>query len=130
VRYESANGPVFKDDVCRDAYRNIVLFNAGGGLVVKLQQPAMDSFRHVCEIMGHPVPLTGSWRSCASQTELHNDDPQRFADPDGSLHPAGLAIDVSTAYPRFARASTLLRQHGWHVARSDEPWHHSYRLDA
>lgn len=131
MRYESAYGPVFKDDTCRDNYRNIVLFHAGGGLVVKLQAPALASYRKVCEIMGHPIPLTGSWRSCAYQTELHRSDPARYADPTVTLHCPGLAIDVSTAYARFDRASKLLQQHGWHRARpDDEPWHHSFRLDA
>ncbi len=112
---------------CRDSYQNIVLWHVpNSGQTVKLQKPAMDSFR-AASLKCKGIPLTGSWRSCAYQTELYASDSNRYAAPNGTGHTRGLCIDVSTALPaRKLRAiHKALTAHDWHQARADEPWHWS-----
>ena len=114
---------------CNDSYQNIVLWHTNGGVTVKLQKPAMDSFR-IASLKCKGIPLTGSWRSCAYQTELYASDSNRYANPAGTGHTRGLCIDVSTALPaRKLRAiHKALTAGGWHQARSDESWHWSFHV--
>ena len=73
-----------------------------------------------------PIILTGSIRSCATQTRLWRSDNKRFAAPGSTLHPHGLAIDVSTFFLN-ATIRALLLNHGWRQSRpDDEPWHFSF----
>lgn len=131
ARIATPYGPIhYTDRVCKDDYANIELFHAGGGLVVKLQAPALASYRDTCKVLGRPIPLTGSWRSCAYQTELYNSpaNHHRYADPKVTAHCKALAIDVSQAQPaaRLARIHELLTNRDWHQVRADEPWHYSF----
>jgi len=105
-----------------------------GGSPVKLQGPAMRAFK-AAEVrygkrtgrMWRAIPLTGSWRSCSLQTQLYRSNTTRYANPDGSLHCRGLAIDVSTASPNQAIIVACLKAEGWHRFSPDrEPWHHSF----
>ena len=114
---------------CRDDYVNLVLWHTNGGVTVKLQKPAMDSFR-VASIKVKGIPLTGSWRSCAYQTQLYASDPNRYAAPNGTGHTRGLCIDVSTAQSalKLRRIHKALTAGDWHQARSDESWHWSYHV--
>lgn len=123
---------------CRDDYPNIVI-DADGSRVVKLQRPAMRSFHAAQDRYGkdrpsgtREIPLTGSWRSCALQTQLHDSDPSRYADPDTSFHPRGLAVDVSTANTpaNLLAIHRALIAEGWFQARPDEPWHYSFGVPA
>jgi hypothetical protein len=77
---------------------------------------------------GRPIRLLpGSWRSCARQAELHASDPRRFAAPEISGHPRGIAIDVDQSQPRLRLVNRALRRAGWLQARpDDEPWHWSW----
>ena len=123
-------GPIHYAGVCKDDYQNIVLWHTNGGQTVKLQRPAMDSFKEAsAKVKG--IPLSGSWRSCAYQAELYASDSSRYASPNGTGHTRGLAIDVSTALPaRKLRAiHKALMARGWHQARSDEAWHYSFGVD-
>lgn len=117
---------------CKDDYDNIVTDQNRIGQTVKLQRPAMDSYQaanHRYRAIFNrrkAIRITGSWRSCADQTRLHNENPQRFAAPDTSRHCRGLAIDVDTAI-LTRRVVRILTKHGWNRARpTDEPWHFSY----
>lgn len=112
---------------CKDNYTNIALFHGNGGLTVKLQKPALDSYEEAAKKC-KGIPLTGSWRSCAYQTQLYASDSHRYAAPSGTAHTRGLAIDVSTALPaRKLRAiHRALLAGDWHQARTDEPWHWSF----
>ncbi len=135
-------GPVHAGGPCKDDYSNIRLYHRDDGSTVKLQAPAMRAFKaaedRYGKSSGRPsgtrlIPLSGSWRSCVYQTELHDSDPHRFADPDTSLHPRGIAIDVSTATSAAdqARMHRALLAEGWTQARpDDEPWHYSYGFTA
>lgn len=118
----------YTDRFCKDDYANIVLFEQGGGVVIKLQRPAMDSFRECSKLVRFPILVTGTWRSCAYQTQLYASDSKRYADPKVTAHPKGLAIDVSQAQSttRLAKIHAALLKHDWHQVRSDEPWHYSY----
>lgn len=125
--------------VCKDDYRIIDLLHRDGQ-TVKLQEGALGSYKAVCEayakrtwpiryrlgrVKYRPVILTGSWRSCAYQTQLYASDPHRYAPPDVALHPRGLAVDV--AMPVSDTLKAIFRRHGWKQARpDDEPWHMSY----
>lgn len=137
-------GPAHRSSTCRDNWPNIVTVKVCGQQL-HMQRCAIRAYREACRVFarntgwsdarikktgGRPILLTGSWRSCALQTELHDRDPSRFASPDGSLHPQGLAIDVSTAAPDFDKAHRALAVVGWRRARADEPWHHSWGFDA
>ena len=125
-------GTIHYGGPCKDDYGNIVVYDQPklGGQVVRLQRPAMRSFKAAEERCGRPIPLTGSQRSCAFQAACHAEDPSRFADPDTSGHPRGLCIDVSTAisWLRKRKIKRALTHEGWFQARSDEPWHWSYGI--
>lgn len=137
-------GPAHNSETCRDDWPNMrsqtIL-----GQKLHMQLSALRAYRAACREFaqrsgwsperikrtgGRPILLTGSWRSCDLQRQLHDDDPKRFADPNGSLHPQGLAIDVSTIMPDFDKAHAALAHVGWTRARSDEPWHHSWGFNA
>ncbi len=137
-------GPAHRSSRCKDNWPNMETVKVCGQ-VLHMQHSAIRAYRTACKDFarrsgwsearikrpgGRPILLTGSWRSCALQASLHADDPKRFADPDGSLHPQGLAIDVSTIMPDFDKAHTALAHVGWHRARPDEPWHHSWGFTA
>lgn len=121
------------DGRCKDNYDLIEVMHRDGQ-VTKLQHGAMESFKDACRAYAKRtrphdtfrlINLSGSWRSCSYQTQLHNSDPQRFADPNYSLHCRGLAIDVINPVPQLLRG--LLKARDWHQARpDDEPWHFSY----
>jgi LAS superfamily LD-carboxypeptidase LdcB len=123
-------GPIhYQNRFCKDDYANMQLFNQGGGVVIKLQDPALESFRACSKKLGFAILVTGTWRSCAYQSELNANDPTgRYADPRVTAHCKGLAIDVSQAQRTtiLAKIHTALLAHGWHQVRSDEPWHYSY----
>jgi hypothetical protein len=143
-RVSTPTGPAFRSSTCKDDWPNMQTAKVCGQ-VLHMQASAIRAYREACRLFakrsgwsptrikrtgGRPILLTGSWRSCALQTELHNSDPSRFASPNGSLHPQGLAIDVSTAMPDFEQAHKALATVGWRRARSDEPWHHSWGFTA
>lgn len=113
---------------------------------VVLQGPALRAFK-AAEVRATPkhlrkkgktVPiiLTGvGYRSYYTQKALYegssNTNGTRFADPDGSLHCEGLAVDVNNNWlrlPAGIRARRALIGEGWYFAVSGEPWHASFRL--
>lgn len=112
---------------------------------VILQGPALRSFKEA-EIAATPrrmrkkgkvlpILLTGhGFRDYAYQKDLflhHNDPPGRYADPDGSLHCEGLAVDISMdqGVIRRAKIAWHLKKRGWFYPISGEPWHASFRLE-
>ena len=123
-------GTIHYGGVCKDNYQNIVLFHQNGGQTVKLQKPAMDSFK-AASVKVKGIPLTGSWRSCAYQAQLYASDSNRYASPNGTAHTRGLAIDVSTAISFLKKRAIhrALTARGWHQARADEPWHYSFGVN-
>jgi LAS superfamily LD-carboxypeptidase LdcB len=125
-------GRIICGGVCKDDYGRIVTKHYGTNdrLVVTLQRAAMDSFLDACEKIG-PIVLTGSWRSCAQQTDLWRSDKSRFAPPNTTAHVRGLAIDVSTATSakQHEIITRALLARGWHQARADEPWHFSFGIE-
>jgi len=141
-------GIVHWGGACKDDYANIRLYDQppAGGSPVKLQGPALRAFK-AAEVRyakrtgwsakrierdgGRPIALTGSWRSCAYQTQLYRSDSKRYASPNVTLHCRGLAVDVSTAQPNQAIISGCLKAEGWvQVRPDDEPWHYSYVVKA
>lgn len=137
-------GRIFFGGPCKDDYPNIRTFHDDrNGQVIVLQSPALKSFQE-CEVRygersrfhkkwhgphGRPISITGSIRTCALQRHLYAKDPGRFANPNTSLHPRGLAIDVFVPYRPVIR--TILLAHGWQQARpDDEPWHFSFGIKA
>jgi hypothetical protein len=116
---------------CKDDYPNIKVAHNMAGQLVKLQEPALLSYLDAERINGHAIQLTGypfgGWRSCEIQSQLYRSDPGRFADPDGSRHCRGLAIDVYYSSSNLtAKARAALVSLGWNFAVSGEPWHCSY----
>lgn len=128
-------GPIRYGGPCRDNYKNIEHvggFLLTGGPVIgrKLQRPAVDSLRDVVKVLGHPIEVTGAWRSCAEQERLYASDPTRYAPPNVTAHCRGLAIDVDTGAD-VEHIAHVLSLHGWHRVRppgsaNPEPWHNSY----
>lgn len=119
-------GRVYRSTICKDDWTNIVEKDREG-YKLKLQSPAMRSFRSAERRLGREIKLTGTWRSCAFQAQLYQSDTSRFAHPNSTLHTQGLAIDVSTAQGDQERIRTLLKRRGWTQSRPvDEPWHYSY----
>ena len=109
---------------------------------VVLQGPALRSFKEAEKAATPrrmrrkgkvlPILLTGvGFRSYAYQERLYaSDSSGRYANPDGSLHCEGLAIDIhmGQSVTRRARIAYHLKKRGWHYGVSGEPWHASYRL--
>lgn len=134
--YDTHWGTIHRTIECKDDWDNIVIYHQDNQRIVKLQKPAILSFKEQEKRVGthinkpnHIIRLTGEgWRSCALQRELHNSDPARFADPNGSLHTQGLAIDLDTNDPYFEDNKRALLNHGWHFPRPDEIWHVSFRI--
>lgn len=131
MQYDTENGRIFAGGPCQDDYDNIVLYHQKAA-TIKLQRPAMKSFKDCEAKLGFELHCSGTWRSCAYQADLYASDPHRYASPDGTLHTRGLAIDVSQAMSteKLAEVHRFLMNHDWHQARSDEPWHYSYHLAA
>lgn len=136
TNYDTHWGTVHRTIKCRDDWNNIIIYHQDSQRIVKLQKPAMESFKE-CEDRiakhlhqsSHHIHITGvGWRSCADQAALYRSDPTRFAPADGSLHPQGLAIDLDMGAPHAEENKRTLLNHGWHFPRADEPWHVSFRI--
>lgn len=106
----------------------------------RLHPEAAQAFAAWERAFGQPIIVTDSYRSWSVQNAQHQKDPNRFADPDGSAHPDGLAVDVdlpkttkgqSTAgQPYYDRLAAAGRAVGW-VSYSrgqagKSTWHFSY----
>ena len=128
---KTAFGVVHSGGSCCDDYRNIELYHRKDGSTVKLQRPAMRSFKEAEEKVGRLIPLTGSWRSCAYQAQLYNSDHDRYAPAASSLHYRALAIDVSTSTSSLLQRKIhrALMNRGWFQARDDEGWHYSFGVN-
>jgi hypothetical protein len=142
---KTTTGVAYRSSVCKDDFDNMRTEDILGQRL-HLQLCALRAYRRACKEFadrsgwseerikrtgGRPILVTGTWRSCALQTHLHEEDPDRFASANGSLHPQGLAIDVDTRLVDFAKASASLTHLGWHIPRpDDEPWHHSWAWNA
>jgi hypothetical protein len=109
---------------------------------VTLQGPAIRAFK-AAEVRATPrrmrrkgkvlpILITGvGFRSYAYQAQLYaSDSSGRYANPDGSLHCEGLAVDIDMRQStlRKARIKKALLAEGWHYGVSGEPWHASFRL--
>jgi hypothetical protein len=108
---------------------------------VVLQAPALRAFKNAEQRITprymkrkgktRHILITGvGFRSYRLQADLYAQEPGRFADPDGSLHVEGLAVDVDmnqSATRRVAIKKALLAE-GFHYGVDGEPWHASFRL--
>lgn len=132
VTYETAWGNVRAGGPCRDDYVNLAVYvQQKTGRYVKLQAPALRSFREAEEAIGSKILCTGTIRSCSTQEALYRQDPQRYAPPDKGAHTRGLAIDVSMGQTKAKRAAihAALTDRGWFQSRpDDEPWHYSFGI--
>ncbi len=113
---------------CKDDYPNMVIRHNRGGQLFKMQEPAALAYADAENIYGHPIRITGeAWRSCEQQTALYRSDPGRFANPDGSHHCRGLAMDVyNDATNLNSRSRAALIEVGFAFPVSGEPWHASF----
>jgi len=137
--YKTAYGTVYDGGSCKDDYPNINIYHQTDQRIVKLQGPALRAFKAAeqritpkrMKLRGKTrhILITGiGWRDCALQRQLWLSDPQRYANPDGSKHCRGLAVDIDmgqSAARRYAIKKALLLE-GWHYAVEGEPWHTSY----
>jgi hypothetical protein len=122
-----------------------LVYSKDAGDVV-LQGPALRAFR-AAEVRStparlrkkgkvQPIILTGvGYRSYATQKALYegpdNTNGTRFADPDGSLHVEGLAVDNHTGFFRLLRRTRVrkaLIAEGCFFGVPGEDWHASFRL--
>jgi hypothetical protein len=129
VHSEHPYGPVFQCvGPCKDDYPNMVIRHNAGGQIFKLQEPVALAYADAERIYGKPIRITGEgWRSCSSQTALWRSDPGRFANPDGSHHCRGLAMDVyNDSVNLNARSRAALISVGFAFPVSGEPWHCDY----
>lgn len=115
---------------CKDDYDNIVVDHNMAGQLVKLQKPAMLAYHEAEQLNGKPIRITGmGWRSCSEQTALYesSDPPGRFAPPDISRHPRGLALDIyNTPDNLTPKAKASLEVVGFCCGVPGEPWHYAY----
>lgn len=90
-----------------------------------LEPSALAAYKTASLKLGGPIPLTGSYRSFATQAGLFATNKDRYASPYASYHVKGEAIDVRMPVTSAQRAALLAA--GWCQSRpSDEPWHFSY----
>lgn len=121
-------------------YKNMnVYFRPVGN--VELQGPALRSFK-AAELAATPrrmrkkgkvlpILITGvGYRSWAAQQQYYASDPQRYANPDSSMHVEALAVDIdmNQSVIRRAKIAYQLKKRGWFYAVSGEPWHASFKL--
>ena len=132
-------GVIHDGGSCCDDYDNINIYHQTDSRIVKLQGPALRAFKAAeqritpkrMKFRGKTrhILITGiGWRDCELQRQLWKSDPQRYANPDGSKHCRGLAVDIDmgqSAARRYAIKKALLLE-GWHYAVPGEPWHTSY----
>lgn len=127
---EEAFGKVYHTvGPCKDDYPNMHIDHNMAGQIVKMQEPAMLAYHMAEEINGAAIRITGEgWRSCSQQSILHNSPPPgRFADPDVSRHPRGLAIDVyNTPDNLTPKAKAALEAVGFCQGVPGEPWHFAF----
>jgi hypothetical protein len=138
-------GRVFRADGCKDDYNNLKTsrYYYRGGVRFKkrpqpitLQEPALKAYQEVEKRLGFQVFVTGSKRECAQQLALWKSDPNRFAHPSVGVHTHGLAVDVdSTQLSKKGKNGKTVRETfravGWKQSRpDDEPWHHSWGVEA
>lgn len=127
---EEAFGKVYHTiDPCQDSYPNMVIDHNMAGQIVKLQESAMLAYHMAEELNGKAIRITGEgWRSCSQQSALHNSPPPgRFADPDVSRHPRGLALDIyNTPDNLTPHAKWALEEVGFCQGVSGEPWHFAF----
>ena len=122
-------GPIFHTmGPCKDDYPNITYRHNGAGQILHAQLPALLAFLEAERLNGRPIRITGEgFRSCSVQTQLHNAEPGRFADPDNSRHCRGLAFDVyNTPDNLTAKAKTCLEAVGFCFGVPGEQWHAAY----
>ena len=128
--YKAPYGTIYDGGVCKDDYPNINIYHQTAQRIVKLQGPALRAFKAAEERAGSkPLLITGiGWRSCSLQRELWLSDSNRFANPDGSKHCRGLAIDVdqNQGLLRRRKIHRALLAEDWHQSVPSEPWHYSY----
>ena len=131
--YQTQYGTVYDGGVCKDDYPNINIYHQTDQRLVKLQGPALRAFRgaeaRVATRRKKHLLITGiGWRSCSLQRELWMSDSNRFANPDGSKHCRGLAIDVDQGQGtlRLRTIHRALIAEGWHQSVPGEPWHYSF----
>lgn len=135
--YNTPRGTIHYGPVCIDNYPNIGIYHQDGGTPIKLQEPALRSFKAAEDSYGQRtkrpsgtriIAVTGTWRSCEYQAELYEKDPSRYAPPNSGGHTRGLCIDVSMAQGNLGIIRVIFTKDGWKQSRSDEPWHFSYFL--
>ena len=132
VIHTSNPGPFHK-------YPNINTYHQTATRSVILQGPALRAFKAAEQRITprrmkkkgktRHILITGvGFRDYQTQSELYRSDPGRFADPDGSMHVEGLAIDVDQSQGAFRlyQIKKALLLEGWHYAVAGEPWHASY----
>lgn len=132
-------GVIHDGGSCCDDYSNLNVYQQTDSRIVKLQGPALRAFKAAEQRITpkrlkrkgktRHILITGiGWRDCELQRNLWLSDPQRYANPDGSKHCRGLAVDIDmgqSAARRYAIKKALLLE-GWHYAVPGEPWHTSY----
>ncbi len=132
-------GVIHDGGSCCDNYDNINIYHQTASRIVKLQGPALRAFKAAEQRITpkrlkrkgktRHILITGiGWRDCSLQRSLWLSDPQRYANPDGSKHCRGLAVDIDmgqSAARRYRIKKALLLE-GWHYAVPGEPWHTSY----
>lgn len=134
---KTPRGIVYYGGACRDHYPNFETYDQPGNhTVLTLQRPAMKAFRAAEERYQAKtnkskfiLVLSGTNRSCATQTALYRSDTSRYAPPQYTGHTRGLAIDVDQrqGLANLRMIYTALLNEGWKKARpTDEPWHLSY----
>lgn len=89
---------------------------------------AVKSFMGVQGAFGALIPITGGYRSYATQAKRYQEAPSRFAPPGHSLHEVGLAVDVNTDRVDVNAAPLIkaFSDHGWYRVGKSGPMHWSY----
>lgn len=128
-------------------YENVNTYVQNSSRHVVLQGPALRAFKAAEQRITpkrlkrrgktRHILITGvGYRDYWLQKSLWESDPQRYANPNSSMHVEALAVDVDQtqglpigmrAY-RLYRIKKALLLEGWHYPISNEPWHASFTI--
>ena len=93
------------------------------GLNPQLRKLVLGMAQEYGEMTGKKIGVNSGYRSYDQQAALHKQDPKKAAKPGGSLHEAGLALDIDSKTANELDKLGLMRKYGLTRPVGGEPWH-------
>lgn len=93
------------------------------GLNPQLRKLITGMAQEYGEMTGKKIPVNSGYRSYDEQAALYKQNPKKAAKPGGSLHEAGLALDIDSKTANELDKLGLMRKYGLTRPVGGEPWH-------